>query len=225
MWITAGAPNSVLGRHFHGKVVIESVQSGIDMRLTEKYNIGKSVTLVDNSTWHVIKNASETDAVVTLLKDDNITTMAFDTENERPVLTNTYCTNDEYGCNMFIKNSSSVIKDSTIKTYLDTVYLEALKTSITNAGGTTEDLTVSLPSMEELVVANKNSSKKFNQTIIEFDQDYLTSTSYWTRSASNSNTSYVWYINSTRGASAVEYANNTTIGVRPVIVTSKLNIR
>ena len=79
--------------------------------------------------------------------------------------------------------------------------------------------------MEELVKANKNPSKTFNQAILEFDEAYLTSTSYWTRTASSSNSSYVWYINSTNHSSAVEYANISNIGVRPVIVTSKLNIK
>ena len=225
LWITSDAPNSVLGKHFHGKVVVESIQSGVDMKLTEEYNIGDSVTLVDDSTWHVIKKASKNSAVVTLLKDSNVDTKEFDTENLRLTDNNSYCTDPTHGCNMYENNGSTTITDASIKTWLETTYLDSLKSSITQASGTVEDLTVTLPSMEELVKANKNTSKTFNQSIIEFDEAYLTSTSYWTRTASSINSSYVWYINSANHSSAVEYANNTTIGVRPVIVTSKLNIK
>ena len=226
LWIDNDAPNSVLGKHFHGKVVIDSIQSGVDMRLTEKYNIGDAVTLLDNSEWHVIKTAGKNSATVTLLKDANVTTRAFDTENLRPSTTNSYCTNDAYGCNIYDNNGSTTIKDSSIKEWLETEYLNSLKTAITGANGTVEDLTVSLPSMEELAVANKNSNKKFNQAIFEFDQNYLKSTSYWTKTPVNGNdSSYVWYVNGSTGKSQAAYANDTSIGVRPVIVTSKLNLK
>ena len=225
MWITEDAPNSILGKHFHGKVVIESIQSGVDMRLTETYKIGDSVTLLDDSTWHVIKNVSKNEATVMLLKDTNIDTRAFDSENLRSGSNNSYCDDDVHGCNMYQNNGSTVMTDSEIMTWLNNDYLTSLKTTITNNGGTIEDLTVTLPSMEELATANKNVSKKFNQTIFEFDKDYLYSTSYWTRSASKTNSTYVWYVNSNTGKSATAYANNSTIGVRPVIVTSKLNLK
>lgn len=228
LWITSDAPNSVLGKHFHGKVVIESVQSGVDMRLTEEYAMGSEVTLKDNSEWYVLEDAAATSGVVKLLAKNNVGTNAFDTENLRPVDTNSYCTNDTYGCNMYKANGSTVIKDASIKEWLESTYLDSLKTAITNNGGTVEDLTVSLPSMEELVKANGNSSKKFNQTQFTFDSGkaYLTSSSYWTSTAVKGNeTAYVWYVDSTTGKSAPAYANNATIGVRPVIVTSKLNIK
>ena len=223
LWITEDAPNSILGKHFHGKVVIESVQSGVDMRLTEEYEIGDAVTLVDGSTWYVIENASSTSATVKLIASDNVTTKEFDTENLRLADTNSYCTNDSYGCNIYQANGSTVIKDSSIKEWLESTYLESLKTSLTTYGGTTEDLSVSLPSMEELGAANESGT--FNQTIFTFNKEFLTSSSYWTKTANNNDTAYVWYIDSTTGKSALTYANDTTIGVRPVIVTSKLNIK
>ena len=226
LWIKSDAPNSILGKHFHGKVIIESVQSGVDMRLTKEYKIGDQVVLKDNSTYHVIEDAASTSATIKLLADTNVATQAFDTENLRPVISNSYCADDSHGCNMYQANGSTVITDSSIKTWLNGTYLENLKTSITNAGGTIEDLTVSIPSMEELVKANKNANKKFNQTIFTFDKAYLTSTSYWTSTAVKGNdSSYVWYIDSSTGKSAIKYANDTTIGVRPVVVTSKLNIK
>ena len=226
LWIKSDAPNSILGKHFHGKVVVESVQSGVDMRLTTEYKIGDEVTLKDNSTYHVIEDSPSTSATVKLLADSNVTARAFDTENLRATISNSYCTDPSHGCNMYQANGSTVISDSSIKTWLDTEYLTTLKNSLTQAGGTPEDLTVSLPSMEELVKANKDASKKFNQTIFTFDQAYLTSTNYWTQTAyKNSLASYVWTIDSTSGKSAIKYANDQTIGVRPVVVTSKLNIK
>ena len=224
IWIDNDAPNSVLGKHFHGKVVIDSIQSGVDMRLTTEYKTGDQVTLVDNSTWHVIKNAGKNSATVTLLKDSNVATRAFDTENARPVESNSYCINDVTGCNIYDNNGSTTIKDSSIKEWLEGEYLETLKNSITTYSGTTEDLTVSLPSMEEIVKANKSGT--FNQTIFEIDKDYLKSTSYWTKTpVDGNNTSYVWYVNSSNGRSEAASANDATIGVRPVIVTSKLNLK
>ena len=227
LWIASDAPNSVLGKHFHGKVVIDSIQSGVDMRLTETYKIGDQVPLLDNSTWHVIKNSGKNSATVTLLKDDNVATRAFDVENARPVDSNSYCDNDANGCNVYDNNGSTTIKDSSIKEWLETDYLvNTLKPALESKNGVLEDLTVSLPSMEELAVANKNASKKFNQTIFTFDESYLTSSSYWTKTAVKGNeTAYVWYINGTTGKSEAAYANNATIGVRPVIVTSKLNLK
>ena len=224
VWIKEDASNDVLGKHFHGKVIIESVQSGVDMKLTTKYTVGQAVTLKDNSTWHVLKNAGKSSSKGVLLKDDNIATRAFDTENLRPVESNSYCVNDSLGCNIYQSNSSTVITDSSIKTWLETDYLNTLKQSLTTAGGTIEDLTVSLPTMEELIKAN-NSGNSFNQTIYTFDDNYLTSTSYWTQTASKTNSNYVWYIDGTTHKSAVKNANDTTVGVRPVIVTSKLNIK
>ena len=226
LWITEDAPNSILGKHFHGKVVIESVQSGVDMRLTEEYKAGTEVTLLDDSKWIVLEDAPSTSGVVKLLAKNNVGTQAFDIENLRPVDTNSYCVNDSYGCNVYKANGSTIIKDASIKEWLDSTYLSSLKNSITANNGVLEDLTVSLPSMEELVKANGNSNKKFNQTIFTFDKAYLTSSSYWTTTAVKGNeTAYVWYVDSTTGKSSVSYANNDTIGVRPIIVTSKLNIK
>ena len=226
LWITEDAPNSILGKHFHGKVVIESVQSGVDMRLTEEYKVGTEVTLLDDSKWIVLEDAPSTSGVVKLLAKTNVGTQAFDIENLRPTDSNSYCVNDSYGCNVYKANGSTVIKDASIKEWLDSTYLSSLKNSITANNGVLEDLTVSLPSMEELVKANDNSNKKFNQTIFTFDKAYLTSSSYWTTTAVKGNeTAYVWYVDSTTGKSSVSYANNATIGVRPIIVTSKLNIK
>ena len=148
--------------------------------------------------------------------------IVFDAANER---TDSYCKNSVNGCNMFSKNNSVVLKDSTIKTWLETNYVPKIRTSLANTnGGTIENLTVSLPSMEEIATAD---GKTFNQAIFSQDisNSYLTTTNYWTKTASNTNSSYVWYIAGNNNKNAVEYANNNSqIGIRPVITTSKLNI-
>ena len=250
IWITdstsSGNSNEILGKHFHGKVVVETTQSGIDEKLTRTYAAGDSVILKDGSRWHVIKNSGSNKATIKLLSDYNLITqgenignydtscgktinsttacspIVFDAANER---TDSYCKNSVNGCNMFSKNNSVVLKDSTIKTWLETNYVPKIRTSLTNAnGGTTENLTVSLPSMEEIATAD---GKTFNQAIFSQDisNSYLTTTNYWTKTASNTNSSYVWYIAGNSNKNAVEYANNNSqIGIRPVITTSKLNI-
>ena len=208
VWITEDAPNSVLGKHFHGKVVIETIQNGVNGRLTKTYNVGDSVTLVDNSTWHVLKKSTSTNTSITLIKDTNITTQAFDTT----------------GSNSYMSNDSTVVNNSTIKTYLDGTYLPSLRQSLTAASGDVEDLTVSLPTMEDLVKAN-NSTDTFNQTIYTFNDNYLSSTTYWTKTAGTADPSYVWAVDSSTKQSVVKSATDATVGVRPVIVTSKLNIK
>ena len=224
VWITEDAPNSVLGKHFHGKVIVETIQTGINGRLTQTYNVGDPITLVDNSTWHVLKKSTSSNTSITLIKDDNIATLAFDTADARPTATNSYCITPATGCNAYKGNDSTVLTDSSIKTYLETTYLDSLKQSLNTASGDITDLTVSLPSMEDLVKAN-NSSDNFNQSIYTFNDNYLSSTTYWTQTASTTNSSYVWAIDSTSHQSVVKNASDTTVGVRPVITTSKLNIK
>ena len=244
IWIKSDAPNSVLGKHFHGKMVIESNQTGVDSSLTRTYHVGDSVTLADNSKWHVIKEAKNSSATVTLISDYNLnsngtfctsgtcSTYAFDTVTDdgtiivptRPVSTNPYCVDEENGCNMYNKNGNTVIQDSSIKTWLQTTYLPILKANITNSGVngvTLEDLTVTLPSMEDLATTD---GKDFTQHILTLDSTYLNNSVYWTKTASNLSTSAVWYMNN--GTSAVKNAkDNNSVGIRVVITTSKLNLK
>lgn len=238
LWISETASNDSLGKHFHGKVVIESTQSGIVDSVKIEYNVGTSVTLKDGSKWHVLEKSDVNSTVVTLLSDYNLTNegsydtgcttticspQAFDIENNRLTENNSYCLTPETGCNMYSQNSSTVIKDSSIKTWLDTTYVPLLKDSLTDAQGTVDDLVVSLPTMEQLALAD---GQEFNQNQIVFNKDWLTSTSYWTKTASNLNSSYVWSVVGEYKNSYVQYANDVTLsGVRPVIITSKTNIK
>ena len=77
--------------------------------------------------------------------------------------------------------------------------------------------------MEQLAKAD---NQTFNQSQITFTKEWLTNTSYWTKTQSTINSSYVWNVVGDNNNSYVEYANaTTTTGVRPVIVTSKSNIK
>lgn len=243
MWIDEDATNDVLGKHFHGKVVIESVQTGIDGSLTKTYSVGQEVTLVDGSSWYVLENSSSTDTNVVLMskynlntdgtyntecgKDINSTTICspqvFDLENSRLEENNSYCNLAETGCNMYSKNGSTVIYDSTVKTWLEGTYYPILKASLKDNNGTTEDLTVTLPSMEQLAKAD---NQEFSQSQVTFTKEWITNTSYWTKTASNSNSTYVWSVVGENDNSYIKYANdNSSAGVRPVITTTKLNIK
>ena len=160
-------------------------------------------------------------------KNINSTTICspqvFDLENNRKKENNSYCVSSENGCNMYSKNGSSVIYDSTIKTWLESTYYNKLKSSIETNNGNTTDLVVTLPSMEQLAKAD---NQEFNQSQITFNKDWITNTTYWTKTASNLNSSYVWSIIGENNNSYVKYANDkTSSGVRPVITTSKLNIK
>lgn len=244
LWIKSDAPNSVLGKHFHGKMVVETNQTGVDPSLTKSYHAGDSVTLADNSKWHVLKEAKNSSSIVTLISDYNLnsdgtfctsgtcSTYAFDTVSvageiitpSRPVSTNSYCVDETNGCNIYNKNGNTVIQDSTIKTWLQNTYLPILEANITNSGVsgvTLEDLTVSLPSMEDLATAD---GKTFDQHILTLDSTYLNNSVYWTKTPSNISTSAVWYMNN--GTSAVKNAkDDNSVGIRVVITTSKSNLK
>ena len=244
VWITdeaSGNLNNVLGKHFHGKVVVETSQSGVDEKLKTAYSAGNRVILKDGSSWHVLKESSKSMSTVTLLSDYNLrvdeghegeydtgcnskicSPIMFDQSNIR---NGSYCSNSINGCNIYSKNGNTVLADSYIKTWLETNYVGKLKTSLTSSnGGTAEGLSVTLPNMEDIVKAD---GKVFNQTILSsnISNSYLITTNYWTKTSSNTNTSYVWYVSGSDDNIAVEYANNDSkVGIRPVITTSKLNI-
>lgn len=242
IWIDENSPNAVLGKHFHGKVVIESTQAGIDDSLKKAYAIGEKVTLKDGSSWHVLEKSTNTNTMVTLLsdynlnsdgtynttcgKDTNDTTvcspMSFDTANNRLTENNSHCVLPETGCNIYSQNGSTVIKDSTVKSWLDLTYYPLLKQALTTNGGTAEGLTVTLPTMEQLA---KVDSSTFNQTQVTFASSFLTTTSYWTKTPSTLNSSYVWAVVGEYNNSYFQNASDATkSGVRPVITVSKLNI-
>lgn len=243
VWIDEGATNQVLGKHFHGKVVVESTQSGIDDSLMKSYNVGQSVELKDGSKWHVLENSNINATNVLLLSDYNLnndgtyntgcgksinnTTVcspqAFDLSNNRLTTNNSYCITPTDGCNMFTKNGSTVLADSSIKVWLDNTYLPSLKQAITANSGIIDDLTVTLPTMEQLAIAD---GKTFNQEQITFTSSWLTTTSYWTRTASTLNTSYVWGVVGEYNNCYVSNADSNNLsGVRPIIITSKANIK
>ena len=224
-------------------MVIESTQAGINDTLKTKYDIGQAVTLKDGSKWHVLETSPSTSSTVTLLSDYNLNSdgsyntacgkninntticspMVFDTENNRLTENNTYCDLPTTGCNIYSQNGSTVIADSDIKTWLDQTYYPKLKESLTASNSTLDSLNVTLPSMEQL---SKVDSITFNQSQVTFKSSFLTTTSYWTQTPSTLNSSYVWTVVGEYNNSYVQYANESTkSGLRPVITTSKLNIK
>lgn len=219
IWIDANAPNSVLGKHFHGKLVIESTQAGIDDRYAKQYAVGESVTLIDGSKWHVLENANSESTTVTLLSDYNLNSDAV------------YCTNDtcdtiafdSNNISQYQKNGSTAVNDSTIKTWLETNYLPKLETAITTANGTVDDLVVTLPTMYQIANAN---SKDFDQSIVSFDSNsFVVTSTYWTKTPYDQNTYSVWYVKQSTTKNDLINANDSTkVGVRPVITVSKLNV-
>lgn len=237
IWIDENAGNASLGKHFHGKVVVESIQSGVDSSLTKEYAIGQAITLKDDSKWHVLKISNSTTDMVTLLSDYNLNTdgsyntscssnicspQAFDKENNRLTLENSYCVKPENGCNIYIKNGTTVLKNSSIKEWLDSTYAPLLKQSLTLNGGNLEDLVITIPSMEDIATSD---GKIFNQNELSLTKAWLKTTSYWTKTPSNLNTSDVWCITNS-GKNELKQANNSTeIGVRPMITISKTNIK
>lgn len=243
IWIDEHATNEILGKHFHGKVVIESTQSGVDESIKSEYRVGQKITLKDGSEWHVLEDSNNQNSHVTLLSDYNLnedgtynkncgksinnlsicSPQVFDIEYNRLTENNSYCLLSQYGCNQYEQNGSTVIRDSSIKIWLDSVYFPLLKNSLSSVGGNLEGLSVTLPMMEQLAKADKQS---FQQNQISFNSNWLVTTNYWTRTASNLNSAYVWNVVGEYSNSYVQYANNSTqSGVRPVVVVSKQNIR
>ena len=252
IWITDtisgnGNLNEVLGKHFHGKVVVETSQSGVDDKLKVEYSIGNKIILKDGSVWHVLKDSSSSTATVTLLSDYNLrvdeghegeydstcgkgqtnniyacSPIVFDTTSVR---LDTYCGESVHGCNIYQKNGTTVLTDSSIKTWLETNYVTKLRTSLSGVNGTSlEDLIVSLPAAEDIALA---SGKTFNQAILSesLTDNFLTTTNYWTKTSAKTATTDVWYVSGSDRNFALSYADgDTSIGVRPVITTSKLNI-
>lgn len=243
IWIDEQATNEILGKHFHGKVVIESTQSGVEESVIGEYEIGQKITLKDGSEWHVLEDSNSQNSHITLLSDYNLnedgtynkncgktmnnlsicSPQVFDAGNNRLTEKNSYCLLSQYGCNQYEQNGSTVILDSSIKIWLDSVYFPLLKDALSSVGGNLEGLSVTLPTMEQLAKADKQS---FQQNQITFNSNWLVTTNYWTRTASNLNSAYVWGVVGEYSNSYIQYANNDKqSGIRPVIVVSKQNIQ
>ena len=248
IWLSTEAKNDAIGKHFHGKLVIDMIQAGVDSRYIKEYSIGDSVRLIDGSYWHVIEPSKINNTTVTLLSDYNLnsdgtyctngacSTFAFDniktnedstTEPSRLTENNSYCTDQNNGCNMYQKNNSTVIYDSTIKTWVETTYRSKIENDLTTNSGTLDDLYVTIPTMEQIAKADY---QNFTQNVVTISNNtFLSSSNYWTKSAYKNNTSSVWYVkaatNDEAGKNDLIYANNsTTVGIRPVITVSKLNV-
>ena len=217
------------------------------------YQIGDSVTLKDGTTWHVIEASDSNTETVTLFADQNVKNdasgwtaasdeykIAFDEANARTTEKNSYCTNPEYGCNVYAANGSTVTEDSTIKKFIDSSVTTYINDRLTGAGGTAIK-NIRLITTSEIcnIINNVDSNNDCTMTNADYDSngnkklieaftnipEWLYSTYYWTMTPGLSNSYYVYSMLTTSYFSTgyAHYAGER--GVRPVIVTLKSNIK
>ena len=213
------------------------------------YKIGDSVTLKDGSTWHVIEASDSNTETVTLFADKNIKNdasgwtiteseyaIAFDEANARTTEKNSYCTTPNTGCNIYAANGSTVTEDSTIKKFIDSSVTTYINNSLTSIGGTTIK-SIRLITTDEIcnIVDAMDSTNNcdvgvFGDLSVLYKNvpTWLYSTNYWTTNYNQNDSSYVLHIYNIYGGAGYNeyYAFFENIdGARPVIVTSKSNIK
>ena len=209
--------------------------------------IGDEVTLKDGSTWYVIEDSGSNKDTVTLFASQNIKSdasgwstvqseyaLSFDEANVRNTENNSYCTEPELGCNMYASNGSTVTMDSTIKKFLDSSVKTYINNSL-NANGGTSINSIRLITMNEICniinASDSNNCILITTGSVNLKNTYtnvsswLYSTYYWTMTPRASSSSRV-YLVTTSGDLVNDYASNSSsLGVRPVIVASKSNIK
>ena len=210
------------------------------------YKIGDSVTLKDGSTWHVIEASDSNTETVTLFADKNLKNdasgwtiteseyaIAFDEANARTTEKNSYCTTPNTGCNIYAANGSTVTEDSTIKKFIDSSVTTYINNSLTSAGGIAIN-SVRLMTTDEICnvinsVDNNNCEPgtiDFLNTLYKNVPEWLYSTYYWTMTPNSSNSYNLYRINTNSGLNNNGLASSdTNRGVRPILVTSKSNIK
>ena len=211
------------------------------------YQIGDSVTLKDGSTWHVIEASDSNTETVTLFADQNIKNdasgwtiteseyaIAFDEANARTTEKNSYCTMPYMGCNIYAANGSTVTEDSTIKKFIDSSVTTYINNSLTSAGGTKVN-SVRLITVDEIcnIINSIDSSNNCTPTsqgnlaeMYTNVPEWLYSVSYCTSVPYTPNSFNVYTVISTSKLTSDYTAyNNSTYGVRPVIVALKSNIK
>ena len=210
------------------------------------YKIGDSVTLKDGSIWHVIESSDSNTETVTLFADQNIkndasgwTTnmseykIAFDEANARTTEKNSYCTTPNTGCNIYAANGSTVTEDSTIKKFIDSSVTTYINNSLTSAGGTKVN-SIRLITTSEIcnIINNASSQNNCDSTatgvlLTNFidTPEWLYSTYYWTMTPISDNCQYVIIL--TNNGYLNKHSSSYTVhpGARPIIVTSKTNIK
>ncbi len=168
-----------------------------------KYCVGANVTLIDNSSWHVLVSSNRNDRNIDLISDyfyksdgtqdtTNATTFAFDA------------------------TGISDYKSSAIYSFIKNDFTTALKTQITNAGGNSLNTIINIPSLNVLnFLGCTTSGCPEGYTWIK------NGTSYWLQNSDLDNIGKV-FIYSDSGISSV--LPTASYGLRPIITTLKENI-
>lgn len=179
------------------------------------YSVGQAITLSDNSKWHVLSDSDEYQENVVLLSDYNLNNDGtYDTDcginiNSNPICspmifdgdnTNVYDSTDSNNIGYFIKNTYESIINSSLS-------------GITSIG---------LPTVYDIVLAD---NQQFNNFYIKLNNNWLTTTSYWTMTAKADTTDLLWSIQGESGNIYDYYPNTNDIyGVRVKITSIKSNI-
>ena len=222
MWLSEQSGNEVLGKHYHGKIVIEAKNtsalcsvisgSGVDVGDeitcgTESFNVVSSdeeninmlakynLNVGDNKVLDGVEGIQDKDA---LGLKNNLSTygnIAFSANN--------------YWSNM-VDNNFILNENSNIYQYLN-YYKNYLSDK-----AKLNDVEVSLLSKEqaELLGCNLSSSN-----CLSSPYSFLYTTSYWLASSADQNSIYT--IDSNGGYTSVSYSNGTDFGVRPLVTITK----
>ena len=218
MWLSDQSGNEVLGRHYHGKILIEaqntstlcSIISGSGTDIgdeitcgTESFNVissdGEKISMLakynlnvgDNKVVNSVEGIQDKDV---LGLKTNLTTYGnsvFSTTNYWSYITD----------NSFILNENSNLYQ----------YLNYYKNYLSNKAKVS-DVEVSLLSKEQAELLGCNVA---NGNCISSPYSFLYTTSYWLGSSADQNSIYA--IDSNGGYAAVSYSNGTDFGVRPLV--------
>ena len=218
MWLSDQSGNEVLGRHYHGKILIEaqntstlcSIISGSGTDIgdeitcgTESFNVissdGEKISMLakynlnvgDNKVVNSVEGIQDKDV---LGLKTNLTTYGnsvFSTTNYWSYIID----------NSFILNENSNLYQ----------YLNYYKNYLSNKAKVS-DVEVSLLSKEQAELLGCNVA---NGNCISSPYSFLYTTSYWLGSSADQNSIYA--IDSNGGYAAVSYSNGTDFGVRPLV--------
>ncbi len=196
----------------------------------KEYEIGDLVILNDGSYWRVIDNEEgniklfseyvmKPENGIWVQDHTNTYQVAFDELNNRTVANgNTYCTSS-LGCNEYAANGTTVIKDSTIKTYAD-AYLNTLK----QKNVVSSDTEIRLITNDELVSLGCTIGENNTPGTCSGAASFVASGYYWTMTPRNIvNTQDVWF--AYNGADfSYDCADRVGYGFKPVIELSSLGV-
>lgn len=210
IWIDETAGNEVLGKHYHGKIVVEGENK---VNNPKKYTVGDIFT-IDTENFYVIEDSDETkDTVIGLamynlnIGSDKLSSAPEGVQNENVL---GYVENStSYGVTIFGDNSSSY-SGSVVEDYVNN-YINKLEKSVSNVSGR---------------LLFKDEAINLGCSITDFScststYSWLTSSSYWIYNAANGVGVYA-----ITSSGHFDFYNILTLrfGVRPVIEVSKSDI-